>query len=143
LAFAQDIGLLVAGGLNGVALLWGVRQPNPVPVPLQLPGLGINSVAFSHGRDKIALGTYDGAVRLWDLRQQATPAVLHGHQLEVNSVAFSPDGELLASGGLGMVRLSIVSTEKLADMVPRKVWCNLTLDEWHQFVGEDIPYERT
>ena len=33
--------------------------------------------------------------------------------------------------------------ERLAELVCDKVWRNLTLDEWHQFVGEDIPYERT
>jgi hypothetical protein len=29
------------------------------------------------------------------------------------------------------------------EMVCQKVWRNLTQEEWKQFVGEDIVYERT
>jgi hypothetical protein len=34
-------------------------------------------------------------------------------------------------------------TDGLANLVCEKVWRNLTLEEWRQFVAEDIPYERT
>jgi len=62
----------------------------------------------------------------------------------VLSVAFSPDGQRLAAGsGDGSIWIWIARTEILADMVCKKVWRNLTLNEWHQFVGTDIPYERT
>jgi hypothetical protein len=36
-----------------------------------------------------------------------------------------------------------VHTARIADMVCERVWRNLTLDEWRQFIGADIPYERT
>ena len=36
-----------------------------------------------------------------------------------------------------------LTTQGLADLVCEKVWRNLTLDEWHQLVAEDIPYDRT
>ena len=39
--------------------------------------------------------------------------------------------------------LNASTTEQVADMTCEKVWRNLTLDEWHQFVGVDIPYQRT
>ena len=35
------------------------------------------------------------------------------------------------------------STEGLSELVCQKVRRNLTMEEWRQFVGADIPYERT
>jgi WD40 repeat protein len=118
-AFAQNSGLLVAGGLNGAAQVWDVRQPNPVPELIQLPGLGINTVAFSQSGEKLALGTYDGAVRLFDLSQRAAPVVLHGHRLGLDSVAFSPDGQSMASGSRdGTVRIWDLGQSVAARVVP-------------------------
>ena len=39
--------------------------------------------------------------------------------------------------------LMSLTTQGLADAVCETVWRNLTLAEWQQFVGEDIPYQRT
>jgi hypothetical protein len=59
-------------------------------------------------------------------------------------VAFSPDGQRLASGSEGMtIRIWIARTETLTEMVCEQVWRNLTWDEWRRFVGTDLPYERT
>jgi WD40 repeat protein len=72
------------------------------------------------------------------------PMVLHGHDGWVVTVAFNPNGKTLASGSSdNTVRLWIRDTETLANMVCKKVWRNLTMEEWNQFVGPDIPYERT
>ncbi len=42
-------------------------------------------------------------MRLWDLRQGKLLFTLQGHKGSVNSVAFSPDGEYISSGGLDQV----------------------------------------
>src|SRR5438045_4339725 len=43
-------------------------------------------------------GSYDDTVRLWDAGTGAALQTLEGHSHSVNSVAFSPDGKLVASG---------------------------------------------
>ena len=59
-------------------------------------------------------------------------------------IAFSPDGQTLESGSWDYTILVwIARTEILAEQICQQVWRNLTLDEWHQFIGQDLPYERT
>jgi WD40 repeat protein/serine/threonine protein kinase len=60
----------------------------------------IRSVAFSPDGQRIASGSRDGSVRLWDANRLIPDAHLSGHTGWVNTVAFSPDGRWLASGGI-------------------------------------------
>ena len=46
----------------------------------------------------LASGGDDRTVRLWDVATGSNTATLSGHTGWVNSVAFSPDGDMLASG---------------------------------------------
>lgn len=62
---------------------------------------------------------------------------------QIQALAFSPDGKKLASGSQDGTIMIWTRTEALIEEVCRQVWRNLTLDEWYQFVGKGIPYERT
>ncbi|KAG8984113.1 hypothetical protein FRB90_005558, partial [Tulasnella sp. 427] len=68
---------------------------------------GISSVAFSRDGKRIASGSSDGTVRLWDAETgQQSGEPLEGHTDPVASVAFSTDGKRIASGSWdGTVRL--------------------------------------
>jgi WD40 repeat protein len=46
----------------------------------------------------LASGSKDKTVRLWSVELQMKVNTLQGHDSEVYSVAFSPDGKYLASG---------------------------------------------
>jgi WD40 repeat protein/cell division protein FtsL len=70
------------------------------------PRGGVSSVAFSPDGKRLASGSLDGTVKLWDMFAGREEHTLHGHKDEVFGVAFSPDGKRLASGGVdGTVRL--------------------------------------
>lgn len=68
-------------------------------------------------------GGEDGAIRSWDLykRQQLHPHPFVGHQSRLFSVRFSPDGNLLASGGAdGTVQIRNLATGQLIHKFPRQ-----------------------
>ncbi|WPJ64265.1 hypothetical protein SMAC4_13771 [Sordaria macrospora] len=59
---------------------------------------GVNSVAFSPDGQRLASGSYDHTIKIWDPASGSCLQTLEGHSRSVNSVAFSPDGQRLASG---------------------------------------------
>ena len=58
----------------------------------------VNCVAFSPDGTRIATGSIDMSVRLFDASTLAQLLVLRGHTQPVRSIAFSPDGTMLISG---------------------------------------------
>ena len=47
---------------------------------------------------KLASGSYDTMIKLWDIRDKNCSATLKGHSQQINSLSISPDGNLLLSG---------------------------------------------
>ncbi|KIK36843.1 hypothetical protein CY34DRAFT_810907, partial [Suillus luteus UH-Slu-Lm8-n1] len=75
---------------------------------------GVNSVAFSPDGTRIATGSADCTVRLWDAATgQPVGEPLLGHTSLVTSISFSPDGTRIVSGSVDeTVRLWDVATRQ-------------------------------
>lgn len=129
LAFAPDAPMLAVGSANGFVEIWDADQGERVNA-LPEHGGAVQSVAFGSSADLFATGVgerigslvFDDTVRIW---QGAEKQAAHqfGGELEAvagcstfrNSVAFSRDGRLLASGSHDFtVKVWDVATGELA-----------------------------
>ena len=109
ISFSPTQDLLALGGQDGTIRLWHFKQENQNdPVNLIISNQHIRSIAFSPDGKMLVSGSQDGCVILWTDIADIDPRniVNLGQHLDqkntskaVNSVAFSPDGKTVVSGG--------------------------------------------
>ncbi len=103
--------VLVGGGLAPFVSACG--SPSPASTIFQAPtfppvgtllstyrghGTDVTSVAWSPDGTRIASGSLDNTVQVWDAATGNHVYTYRGHGTDVESVAWSPDGTTIASG---------------------------------------------
>jgi WD40 repeat protein len=107
-AFSPDGEMIVTGSEDRTVRLWKLNG-NPIGQPFRHES-PVESVAFSPNGTMIVSGTRgsfdsffnmgekNGFLRLWDANSSLIGQPFLGHQKSVESVAFSPDGEMIVTG---------------------------------------------
>ncbi|MET8141625.1 AAA family ATPase [Sphaerisporangium sp. NPDC005288] len=77
---------------------------------------GVQSLAYSPDGRTLAVGSFEGIVRLWDTRRNSLVGDRLSQPGSVPALAFSPDGRTLATGGGGdtLIRLYDLATRKVS-----------------------------
>ncbi|MDB9379173.1 WD40 repeat domain-containing protein, partial [Nodularia sphaerocarpa CS-585A2] len=114
--FSQDRQTLASSSArpDGSIKLWNVNT-GQLKTSLKADNwivLNVWSIALSPDGKTIVSGHHaDSTVKIWDLTNQRLVHTLKGHGWAVNSVAVSPDGQIVASGGADSnIKLWNVST---------------------------------
>ncbi|MFB0630898.1 WD40 repeat domain-containing protein [Streptomyces sp. AB3(2024)] len=125
--------LLAAGGADGSVRLWDLADPgHPSAYGQPLTGAAgpVFAVAFTADGARLAAGSQDRSTRVWNVPAPGAgpdapdviggaPAAPDGPASYVNAVAYSPDGQWLATGSAdSQVRLYDARTRVLAGVFP-------------------------
>jgi eukaryotic-like serine/threonine-protein kinase len=96
-AFAPDGFSFASAGHSGRISLWNSSAGSET-LNLSFPGI-VETVVFNPKGPFIAAAGSGGKLRAWSLDHPERPIVFPGHQKTIFALAFSPDGNSLASGG--------------------------------------------
>ncbi|WP_392479607.1 protein kinase [Nostoc sp. C110] len=131
-AFSPDGQILASGSWDKTIKLWDVNTGTEI-CTITGHQLQVNSVAFSPQGQLLASASYDRTIRLWQIEGsqreiQNRPcysllSTLSGHAWAVLTVAFSPDGQILATG-------SDDNTIKLWEVNTGQLICTLVGHSW-------------
>ena len=106
-------GLVAAAGDDSKVYVWRAGNGRPGGPPISANCGPVYHLAFSPSGDLLAMACDDGSAKVWDMRvgRWRGQAVQREQGIYVTSVAFSPDGTILASAdSAGRVVLSAVSS---------------------------------
>ena len=116
MSISSDGAILAAGSMLAKIDLWNLRTGELIrTLDAEERAGDVTSIAISP-KDEILVTSHEGesVVRIWNPRTGELIRTLEGHSSQINSVAISPDGQILASGSAdGTIRILDLRTREL------------------------------
>jgi len=143
--FSHDGSVLVSGDKRGNVKIWDVNQKALIQT-LRGHVAQIEEVQYSPNDSQLASVGRDGTIQIWETANLFDqPIVIQDSEGWVFSVAFSPDGKSFIAGSSGRDKL-VARPTRSADMAAGMcsfIDRNFSIQEWNNYVGEDIDYVET
>ncbi|KYC38379.1 hypothetical protein WA1_36970 [Scytonema hofmannii PCC 7110] len=124
---------------DGFIQVWDLSGEEVLPI-LKL-GRSVTKVVFSPGSRFLAAAVGGDTVRIWDLisKQEVSRIEVYGG---INHIIFSWDSEhFVTVNCLNKVQIWNLQPEVLIEEVCSRLTCNLTLEEWDLYLGNE-PYQK-
>jgi len=111
---------------------------------------GINHIAFNRDFSLLAIASWDKVIKLYNYHKFFELANTVGGVItidnvdaRVRSLIFTSDNKLVSGMSDKSIRIWETSSQKLASLICGLVKRDMTDSEWTDFVGTEIPYEKT
>jgi WD40 repeat protein len=121
-AFSPD-GRLLASDSNHLVRLWDVNTTR-IKDTIKGHREAVNAIAINSNGSMLAAGAYDNSIGLWDVRSAGFLRRLYREGLPGSSIAFSPDGKLLAANTARTILLWDVDSGRVAKELGDKEWAD-------------------
>ncbi|MHC4508729.1 MAG: protein kinase domain-containing protein [Planctomycetota bacterium] len=107
ISWSRNSTLLVAGTIDGKALVWDVESDSNEPlVTLNAHAGSVNALAWQSQNQSLITAGDDGKIKIWDPRSGTRTRSIEGYPAPITCLAFSPEGNILAAGSdNGIIRL--------------------------------------
>ncbi|MBC6399833.1 MAG: High-affnity carbon uptake protein Hat/HatR [Ekhidna sp.] len=150
--FSPDGKFLAYGSEDGAIVLWNLEkdeQEQPTLAGFRAP---VTDIEFSPDNRLIIGTSTNRQIRIWDTRNlYDLPIVLRDYKAPgfekgwVYDADFSPDGKFFVTAAAdGNIRRYPAKVDKMAAEICSHITLgNMSPNEWIQYVGVEIPYEKT
>ena len=135
---------MAIGRERGDVILWDMQQ-NKLGRIISSHQSAITDISFSPDNQHLLTTSRDRTARLWDLNDsRKLPIIFDDHEDWVLTGCFDPSGKHVITGSSDMfLRIWPVDPKVLADRICSLLSRNMTPEEWSEFIGSEIPYQKT
>ncbi|GAB4229251.1 MAG: hypothetical protein Tsb0034_00860 [Ekhidna sp.] len=135
---------LAIGRERGDVILWNLRNKNIIRV-ISSHQSAITDIDFSPDGKLLLTTSRDKTARLWDLSDsRKLPVILDDHEDWVYAGSFDATGtKVLTGSGDQFIRSWYIDPGEMASKICTLLSRNMTEEEWQEFVGKGVPYEKT
>jgi WD40 repeat protein len=147
--FKPDENKLALGDKEGNIELWDLNSRKRIS-SVKAHDSQINNIQFNPRSNQMATASNDKTLKIFNVENMTDltepPITFSDNDGFVLAIQFSPDGELIVSGGYatsGNLVSRPVHTDNLIKNICSLVTRNMTQDEWNIYVAKDISPEPT
>jgi WD40 repeat protein/serine/threonine protein kinase len=131
-ALSPEGRFLATGGFDQRIRIWNVANPRRPVLASVLAGHSdqVQCLAFSGDGQRLASGSRDKTAKIWDWRSASEVLTVRGQSNWVNSVVFSPDGQMLVTANV-FLRILDASPCNDATKAEQRHWLKMNAPQWH------------